>query len=53
MLIPVKGKMFWPKNIKGLVLPPLVKKMSSRLAKKRIGNYLKERLELNFQKLIG
>ena len=31
----VKGKIFWPKSNKGLILPPLVKRMPGRPVKKR------------------
>ncbi|XVF74327.1 hypothetical protein PTKIN_Ptkin13bG0101500 [Pterospermum kingtungense] len=35
MLNPVKGQMFWPKSNDGPLLPPLVKRMPGRPAKKR------------------
>ena len=51
MLIPVKGKMFWPKNIKGLVLPLLVKKMFGRLAKKRKRELFEENIGTKLSKV--
>ena len=49
----VKGKIFWPKSNKGLILPPLVKRMLGKPIKKRKREALKGKIGINFLEWVG